>query len=61
MWFRKMTSAQKKEYRINNKKMNDAENARAIEHPGYHGRSYSSMHKPYDRTNYGDLNKKENE
>ena len=58
MWFYKLTSSQKKEWKINHDKMNEAENARAIEHPGYRGKSYSAMNKPYNRTNYGDLSPK---
>ena len=58
MWFRKLTYAQKKELRINHDKMNKADNARAVKHPDHWPKSYSATHKPYDRTNYGDLNRR---
>ena len=35
MWFRKLTYAQKKEWRINHDKMNEADNARAVKHPDH--------------------------
>ncbi len=61
MWFRKLTNAQKKAWSINHTKMNDADNARAVNHPNMIRKSYSATHKPYDRTNYGDLNRREDE
>lgn len=61
MWFRKLTYAQKKERRINHDKINEADNARAVNHPEYRDKSYSATHKPYDRTNYGDLNRRSDE
>lgn len=59
MWFRKLISAQKKEYKINHEKMKEAENDRVINHPRYRRMSYTATHKPYNRTNYGDLSPRE--
>lgn len=56
-WFWKLSNAQKKEWKINHDKMNEADNERAIKHPNHRNKSYSATHKPYDRTNYGNLNK----
>lgn len=61
MWFRKLTNAQKKAYSINHQKMVDADNERAVNHPERIRKSYSATHKPYDRTNYGDLNRRDDE
>lgn len=61
MWFHKLTYAQKKERKINHDKMNEADNARAVNHPEHRAKSYSATHKPYDRTNYGDLNRRSDE
>ena len=58
MWFHKLTSAQRKERKTTKAKMNDADNAMAINHPNTIKESYSATHKAYDRTNYGDLNRR---
>lgn len=58
MWLRKLTSAQKKEWKINHEKMNEADNSRAINYPNLRKKSYSATHKPYDRTNQGDMSPK---
>lgn len=55
MWFKKLSETQKKEWKINHQKMNEADNERAVRYPHLRRKSYSATHKPYDRTNYGDL------
>jgi hypothetical protein len=46
-WFRKLTYAQKKEWKINHAKMNEADNARAINHPDLRKKSWSATHDAY--------------
>lgn len=57
-YFSKLSQAQFKEQMINSRKKKEAENERAIKHPFFRAKSYSALHRAYDRTNYGDLNKK---
>lgn len=51
----RLPRAQEKEYRINHHKQKEADITLAIRYPHLRTVSYSATHKPYDRTNYGDL------
>lgn len=51
----RLPNAQKKEYKICHQKNNEAATELAIKYPHLRTKSYSATHKPYDRTNYGDL------
>lgn len=61
MWLHRLTSKQKKAYSVNHQKMIEADNERAVNHPEHIRKSYSATHKQYDRTNYGDLNRRSDE